>query len=705
MYLISRSNPAIRLSIGCLAVFALGAAALAQNGADPTGRVGRPDYGAPLGDIKEFDQRKPYKTIDVPAPVIENTEYYFPQINVFSKQKNIRPANPKEYPNFVSGPPNQLKAGAVGGETGVDFGPKFPGMGYTGAFPPDPDIAVGPTHIVQVVNGGIAFFNKQGQKVFQQPDSNTGFWSGLSATPFIFDPKVVYDQIAQRFYIVELEQSDSAKTSHILIAVSDDNNPNGVWMKYRIPVHETKDSIDYWFDYPGWGYNKDAVICSGNMFPFASGPTYRKIMVIKKSELLAGGALTPSFFETNDFTVQIAKTFDATTPYIYGVAAINSTSQMRIFGFSDLTATPVMHTATVGVPAYTMHASGYAPSLGGKNLDVIPWRVISSHGRNGRIVAAHTIGVTGQSNKAQVRWYEFNAGTWPASGLPTLVQSGNVQLPGDQHAFMPGIATNNAGDISMIMTRSSQNISADAIVTSRKATDPLGQMGAPQSVGASDGATLFSFSRWGDYHDVEVDPSDNLTFWGVAELNQSNGLWTTVIANWQVSTTGGGGGGGGGGGIDANSITTSIGTYLQGDVDSTKTSDNSYYIIRSETFDRIGEYAAAELQFTNPFTAANTTSLAVNVEAIATGGQRVTGSVFFWNYSTGAWDFIRSYNVPDSGNESVQTKIVKNVSNYVNGAKTVRVLVRTHEPIRRFIGKPRAHTLRIDKVSLDSVGS
>ncbi len=697
---------AFRLSIGCMAALVLGATAFAQAGADPTGRLGKPDLGAPQTGIKEFDRKTPYKTIDVPAAVIENTEYYFPQINVFSRQKNIRPANPKEYPTFTSGPANKLEAGAIGGTTTSETGALFPGVSFTGPFPPDPDIAVGPTHIVQVVNGGIAFFNKQGQKVFQQPDTNSGFWSGLNATPFIFDPKAVYDQVAQRFYIVELEQSDSARTSHILIAVSDDNNPNGVWMKYRIPVHETKDNVDYWFDYPGWGFNKDAVVCSGNMFAFDSGPTYRKIMVIKKSELLAGGTLAPSFFETNDFTVQIAKTFDATNPNIYGVASIGSTSQMRIFAFSDLTTTPVMSTATVGVPAYTNHATGYAPSLGGKNLDVISWRVVSAHARNGRIVAAHTVGVTGQSSKSQVRWYEFNANSWPQSGLPTLVQSGNVQLPGDQHAFIPGIATNNAGDIAMIMTRSSQNISADAIVTSRKATDPLGQMGAPQAVGASDGATLFSFSRWGDYHDVEVDPQDNLTFWGVAELNQSNGLWTTVIANWQVSTTGGGGGGGGGGGsIDPNSISTSIGTYLQGDVDSVKTSDNSYYIVRSETFDRIGEYAAAELQFTNPFTPANTTSLAVNVEAITNGGGRVTGSVFFWNYNTGAWDFIRSYNLPDGGNDMIQTKIVKNVSNYVSGGKLVRVMVRSHEPVRRFIGKPRAHTLRLDKISLDSIGS
>lgn len=698
MSLISRST-AFRLSIAGMAAFAVSAA---------FGQLGRPTVPPPTQPPAAAQEKtRPYMTIDVPPAVVDDTLTYFPQVNIFAKQKNIRPANPKETPVFTQGPANNLLTGAANGQTSSEFGPKFPGMSFTGPFPPDPDIAVGPTHIVQVVNGGVAFFNKQGQKVFQQPDTNTGFWSGLSATPFIFDPKVVYDQVAQRFYIVELEQSESAKTGHVLIAVSDDNNPNGTWFKYRIPVHETRDSVNFWLDYPGWGYNKDAIICSGNMFPFSgeNGPTFRKIMVIKKSEILSGGALTPSFLESSDFTVQIARTFDANSENIYAVAAINSLSQMRLFAFSDLTGTPVMTTATIGVPAYVIGGNGYATSLGGKNLDMIPHRVMSAHARNGRVVAAHTISVTGNTGKGQVRWYEFNAGTWPQSGSPSLVQSGNIQLPGDQHAFMPGIATNSAGDISVIFTRSSPSISADAVIASRKQTDPLGQMGAPQSVGASDGATLFAFSRWGDYHDVEVDPTDSLTFWGVAELNQSNGLWTTVIANWQVSTGGGGDPGGGGSGLEPTAISTSIGTYLSGNVDSAKQSDNAYYVVRSETLDRIGEYAAAEVQFSNPYSAANTTSLAVNLEAIAQGGDRITGSVFFWNYNTGAWDFIRSYNLPSSGNESAQTKIVKNVSNYVSGSKVVRVLVRTHEPIRRFLGKPRAHTLRIDKVSLDSIGS
>ncbi len=159
-----------------------------------------------------------------------------------------------------------------------------------------------------------------------------------------------------------------------------------------------------------------------------------------------------------------------------------------------------------------------------------------------------------------------------------------------------------------------------------------------------------------------------------------------------------GGAGAGGGGMVLESASTMMGQYMGGDVTALEDSDNSYYSVRSQTMARIGEYAGVEMTFDNPSGKSN--SLNATIEAIATGGTRITGSVFFWNYSTNTWDFIRSYNVPSGGNDAAVTRITRNGDNYVSGSNKVKILFRTHEPIRTYWGFPSRHTLRIDKVTI-----
>ena len=97
--------------------------------------------------------------------------------------------------------------------------------------PPDPIGAVGPDHLVSMVNRAIEWHTKAG--VQQRSTSLASFFAPLSAqNPF--DPKVVYDQHAGRFVamcvdVTFVEDGFSANTSRLLVAVSDDSDPNGTW--------------------------------------------------------------------------------------------------------------------------------------------------------------------------------------------------------------------------------------------------------------------------------------------------------------------------------------------------------------------------------------------------------------------------------------------------------------------------------------------
>ena len=66
----------------------------------------------------------------------------------------------------------------------------FTGLVNNGWSPPDPQMAVGPDHIVLIGNGAIAFFTKEGTPLFEDEIAGpNGFWGELGATGSVFDPE------------------------------------------------------------------------------------------------------------------------------------------------------------------------------------------------------------------------------------------------------------------------------------------------------------------------------------------------------------------------------------------------------------------------------------------------------------------------------------------------------------------------------------
>ncbi len=145
-------------------------------------------------------------------------------------------------------------------------------------IPPDPIGAVGTSHVVSVVNTSIEWHTKAG--VQEHSESLKAFFSPLATVNNTFDPKVIYDQHANRFVVITLEKTDdndgstsgdAADTSRILIAVSDDSDPNGTWRFQAINSKVNVSGTDTWADYPGLAIDEEAIYITNNMFTF--GPT------------------------------------------------------------------------------------------------------------------------------------------------------------------------------------------------------------------------------------------------------------------------------------------------------------------------------------------------------------------------------------------------------------------------------------------------
>lgn len=426
------------------------------------------------------------------------------------------------------GPANDLPVGGLLEETRTQPQEQFPGITQTAWVPPDPTLAVGPSHIVSTVNMTIAFFSKTGTMEFSQllsNDGSPGFFESVGGGNFTFDPKCFYDHLAGRFVVLALEVYGSTQ-SWITFAVSDDNNPHGTWYKYRTNAVVTVGSNTYWWDYPGFGYDADAYYVTGNLFGLNNGGWagvgYR---VLEKAEVLDGDPVVYSTLrDGNSASVQVAQCFGSNqAPYFVSVW---SSTQLHVQAITNPLTAPALVSTNVTVPGFS--GPGNAPAAGGQSVQLIDDRIMNVHWRDGNLYACHNISSGGRNF---ARWYHMNTNNWPASGSVSLVQSGNVDGGSGIHTYFGAIYSDAFDNVGMVVgsSSSSQRIAVNS--TGRTPADPLGTMGAlvQEKLAPVNGG-----GRWGDYYDIAIDPTDDTTFWIIGEYPESFG-WSTWISSFQLA--------------------------------------------------------------------------------------------------------------------------------------------------------------------------
>lgn len=627
-----------------------------------------------------------------------NTWDFFPQVDIRINQRAFSKPHPKPRHRLDFGIRGGTPAGSIGGTSRAVPESYFGGISFTGAIPPDPHMAVGPNHVVQVVNSRIAFFDKNsGSQLFGQ--ESTQFFSGTGALDFQFDPRVFYDQFNERWILLFLT-TDFTSQSQMLLAVSDDENPLGLWSRFVYNVaFDIGDGETALFDYPQVGMTQDAIAVGGNMFGFEGGFA-AAVTVIRTAPLYNNQGVQASEFifpgVTQGYSIQPGDTYTQnTTMYAINVAPPNA---VRLFAFTGVdTATPVVTITTV--PVQTFLEADNAPSGGsGTGLDTISDRIMDSVARDNFFLAAHTVVLQGDS-ESSVRWYEFDMGTWPTAGLPTLAQEGNITLDPGQWALMPAITKNAFGDITVIYTRSSTSIFSDLVVSSRVISDSPGSIGAPTLLRSGLAPNEGGFrGRWGDYFSAVVDAADDATFWGNGEVTRADGFWETEIQSWVVTT-----GGPGGGGVDYDTISISafMGVYNAGGLADVSNSDNNFFDVDSTLLTGQGHFGAVQADFLIAEPSANVTQLNFTIEANVDPGVNATGIVFLWNWNTNQWEYGKAFALAKLGNDQQGTKIKQNPGRFVSPTGQVRMVFRAHDTYRRRGTTPSPFRLRTDLVKLN----
>jgi hypothetical protein len=455
-------------------------------------------------------------------------------------------------------------------------GANFEGLNNTDNFnvfgfrvnPPDPVGDVGPNHYVEMVNLVFAVYAKNGTKLLGPVDTGT-LWSGFAiddCTDPSGDPIVLHDQTADRWILSQFTTrglSDPSLPFYNCVAISQTPDPTGPYYRYAFST-----GLNF-PDYPKYGVWGDSYIITDRQF----GPTVEYgigVHALERAQMIKGNpnARSVSFFidgnvpellplvgdgllppdmdgsgKPRDAAAPIVGTQDDNAAYGGTFDAINVWELLVKWGNSGVNASLALKAQLPTAPFDSVFpcaptSRDCLPQPGIVNpsqyLDILSYRQRPIWRLAYRKFSGYESLVTNQSVEASpgvagVRWYEIRR----VNGVYSLHQQGTVN-PGDGvHRWMGSIAQDKRGNMALgYSVVNGTNVYPGIRYTGRLAGDPLGTM--PQGEGVvvnGSGVQTTTNSRWGDYTSMNVDPSDDCTFWYVNEYYTAASQATSV-AGW-----------------------------------------------------------------------------------------------------------------------------------------------------------------------------
>lgn len=412
------------------------------------------------------------------------------------------------------------------------------------ASPPDPTGDVGTSHFVQAVNasGGsdIRIYRKSDGTLVRNFTLTSLGGTGACASG-LGDPIILFDELASRWVFTEF--SPQAGRS-LCVYVSDTANleaPTVTWYRYTF-------TMPAFPDYPKYGVWSDAYYVGAN-----EGGTggARPVYAFERAKMLLG---QPATFQRLTIPNLAGFGFQMTTPADHdgrdappanapGIfmrhrddeshnAGSNNPTQdfLELYQLRVDFATPANTTLTgpVSIPIaeYSSNLNGLTafnafPQPSGQKLDplrepVMNRLVYRNFGAYETLVGNFVTDIDG-NDTGGIRWFELRrtggiAQPWTLHQEGTWAGSASPQDGIDR--WMAGISQDESGNIALAysVVRQSPAVFPGLSYVGRLSDDPLGTMTTPETVLIA-GTGNHGNERWGDYHQLNVDPVDGCTFW------------------------------------------------------------------------------------------------------------------------------------------------------------------------------------------------
>jgi hypothetical protein len=402
-------------------------------------------------------------------------------------------------------------------------------------IPPDVDGAVGPDRILEGLNNNYRVFDKATGAILSTVSIST-FWAATGAGS-VFDPKTLYDPVAQRWIAVALSDAHSTASS-ILVGVSQTSDPNGAWNLFRVLGDNTGVN---WVDFPNVGFNPSWIAVNVNLFTVSSSTANGSRCLIMDYAQARAGTFAGAYANGTGFCSSPVATASATEPTLYVPTHLSSAS--GTYRLDTIT-------GPVGTPVYTVGATRsrgttwtqptgsilpQAPPLSGSGACGLPACMIETQDaqirstpqfRDGSIWYAQTIGLpAGGLTHTAVQWTRLEAATG------NVLDGGRIDEPaatgnngGKWYAY-PHAAVNGAGDAIVCFSQFSASQFPSAGYAMRFAADAAGTLREPVIVHAGEDYYRKDFgsgrNRWGDYAKAQVDPADDESLWLVAQYAEA----------------------------------------------------------------------------------------------------------------------------------------------------------------------------------------
>lgn len=410
------------------------------------------------------------------------------------------------------------------------------------SIPTDPSLALGPNHVFVVFNTGFRIFDKQGNPLTEQLSTSAIFGSVGCC-----DLTVSYDNAADRWIVSMLYTTGGLSAK---IAISSGENPlESTWTVYTYKQVRDYQKVSVWSD--GY-YMTDNTSLSNKVHVFErdkmiAGDPKARIIAFPLPGLKKSGFYSPQAFNVSGENLPAPG--NAPIVFLQDDAWFGvDEDHIKIWTVNVDWENP--ENSTISAPQELITKpfisvfdggdfSNLAQPEGGDPVDAMQSTIMNQ--AQFRKFQTHNSAVFNfvidadaslSGKKAAIRWYELRQS---ADGEPwNIYQEGTYISPDGKHAWMGSMIMDKHGNIGMGYTGmgSTPDKRVSSYYTGRFAWNPINTMTIQEQLIAAGNKNIIS-KRYGDYSKIDIDPSNDETFWFINEY--VNDTRKNVIGVFQIA--------------------------------------------------------------------------------------------------------------------------------------------------------------------------
>lgn len=455
------------------------------------------------------------------------------------------------------------------GHTGFEGLSKSGGPDTNGE-PPDPYLAVGPEHVMQVVNSSFRTTDRQGNEV--EVASLAGFIDSFLGFPELgnatwFDPRIIYDSLHGRWLLtvdgfdcVPVPNIADFGTGYVFFATSDTTDPTGFWTGSYIYYS------DFLVDFTAPGTSTDKMAFPSNIFSMDGSGSCpggdfffgADIVVVDWADWLDSDpdwsidgpfwGIDGLFWDDTVFTPRLAVQAPATTSRLHGIIEIFGAGPGPNVGYFSLTGSAAAGSVIADIH-FDLTASGAIseflvpppPTQPGPVTiaDAVDHRPTDAIWQNNLLsfVSTYPCTPTGDTmTRDCVRVSQLDTTGVTAINDPSLAQDFLIAENG-KDSYMGGVGMAGNGTLHVVWTRSSATAGdfPSSYAAYQLPTDAANTISPKELLQAGTG--VYTGSRWGDYVGVAQDPLVPSAVWQGNQYSGTGAEWKTWISRLQPAGT------------------------------------------------------------------------------------------------------------------------------------------------------------------------